>query len=59
MKRAHSAGKRAVFWTLNSREEMAACLAIGADGFFTDDVHMAREALRAARLLPSDLELVL
>ena len=54
MARAHAAGKRAVFWTLNTREEMATCLAAGADGFFTDDVSMGREALAAANLLGTD-----
>ena len=54
MARAHAAGKRAVFWTLNSPEEMAACLAAGADGFFTDDVPMGRAALATANLLRQD-----
>jgi glycerophosphoryl diester phosphodiesterase len=50
--RAHAAGKRVLFWTFNSPSEMAACLATGADGFFTDEVAMARAALVTAGLLP-------
>ena len=49
--RAHAAGKLVVYWTLNHPSEMAACLASGANGFFTDDVRMARAALVAAGLL--------
>jgi hypothetical protein len=39
---------------LNTQEEMATCLAAGADGFFTDDVSMGCEALAAANLLGTD-----
>ncbi len=56
MDRAHSQGRRVVYWTLNDAAEMAACIAIGADGFFTDDVPLGRAALRAAGLLPQQLE---
>ena len=49
--RAHAAGKRVVYWTLNSPAEMATCIAAGADGFFTDDVPLARATLAAANLL--------
>ncbi len=52
VERAHCEGKRVVYWTLNDTAEMAACLATGADGFFTDDVPLGRAALRAAGLLP-------
>ena len=51
--RAHAAGKRVVYWTLNCPDEMAACLAAGADGFFTDDVALGRAALAGANLLLS------
>ena len=52
--RAHCCGKRVVYWTLNDPAEMAACLAAGADGFFTDDVPLGRAALRAAGLIPAE-----
>ena len=52
VERAHCAGKRVVYWTLNDPAEMTACLAAGADGFFTDDVLLGRAALHAAGLVP-------
>ncbi len=58
VERAHSQGKRVLFWTLNDNAEMAACLATGADGFFTDDVPLGRAALCAAGLLPPPPDLL-
>ena len=51
MDRAHPAGKRVVYWTLNRPSEITECLAAGADGFFTDDVELACTALRESCLL--------
>ena len=42
---AHSEGNFVVYWTLNDPAEMAACLAAGADGFFTDEVMLGSAAL--------------
>ena len=57
MDRAHSQGKRVVYWTINDAAEMTACLAAGADGFFTDDISLGRAALRAAGLVPPEPDL--
>ncbi len=37
-----------LYWTLNDAAEMAAYLAAGADGFFTDDVPLGCAVLQAA-----------
>ncbi len=57
VERAHCQGKRVVYWTLNDTAEMTACLAAGADGFFTDDVPLGRAALHAAGLVPPQPDL--
>lgn len=44
---AHAVGLEVHFWTINEPEEMKTLLAMGADGFFTDDPALAVEAVRA------------
>jgi glycerophosphoryl diester phosphodiesterase len=45
IRRAHSAGKAVLVWTVNHPAQMASVVSAGADGIITDEPAMAREVL--------------